>query len=153
MRTDDFSFLKKSETIWECDVMISLLAKLLIRKKDSLSTEELRIRYGVLCGAVGIVLNLLLFAGKLAAGLLSGAIAITADAFNNLSDAGSSLITMVGFRVAGQKADSHHPFGHGRVEYISGLLVSLPFLFVSCFRIILRLKLTVGAVLPCQFLF
>ena len=131
MKTDDFSFLKKSETIRECDVMISLLAKLLIRKKDSLSTEELRIRYGVLCGAVGIVLNLLLFAGKLAAGLLSGAIAITADAFNNLSDAGSSLITMVGFRVAGQKADSHHPFGHGRVEYISGLLVSVLVILVG----------------------
>ncbi len=86
---------------------------------------------GVLSGVVGIALNLLLFAGKLAAGLLAGAISVTADAFNNLSDAASSVVTLVGFRLAGQKADAEHPFGHGRMEYLAGLVVSLLILLVG----------------------
>ncbi|MDE6673554.1 MAG: cation diffusion facilitator family transporter, partial [Acetatifactor sp.] len=86
---------------------------------------------GVLCGAVGVCLNLLLFAGKFCSGLFSGSIAITADAFNNLSDAGSSIITLIGFRMAGHKADHDHPFGHGRIEYISGFLVSLLILLMA----------------------
>ena len=79
---------------------------------------------GVLSGTAGIFFNLLLFAAKLIAGILSNSIAIVADAFNNLSDAGSSIITMIGFRLAGHKADAGHPFGHGRIEYITGMLVS-----------------------------
>ena len=102
--------------------MISLLARLFLRKKDP---ADLRRGYGMLCGAVGIGLNLLLFGGKFLAGTLSGSIAITADAFNNLSDAGSSFVTLVGFHLAGQKPDVHHPFGHGRIEYLSGLAVSM----------------------------
>lgn len=98
--------------------MISLLAKLFIKNGDDTSSPAVRQAYGVLCGSVGIGLNLLLFLGKFLAGLLSHSIAITADAFNNLSDAGSSLITLVGFRMAGQKPDPHHPFGHGRIEYL-----------------------------------
>ena len=86
--------------------------------------SALRRAYGQLCGAVGIGLNLLLFAVKFFAGSVSGSIAITADAFNNLSDAGSSLVTLLGFRLAGRKPDPEHPFGHGRMEYISGLVVS-----------------------------
>lgn len=103
--------------------MITLLARLFIKEKS----DETRIRraYGVLCGAVGICLNVLLFAGKFFAGLLSGSIAITADAFNNLSDAGSSFVTLMGFHLAGQKPDADHPFGHGRLEYLSGLVVSM----------------------------
>ena len=111
--------------------MISLLAKIFIKNRDGESPETLRLRYGVLCGAFGIFLNLMLFVGKLVAGMLSGSISVTADAFNNLSDAGSSLITLVGFRIAGHKADSHHPFGHGRFEYISGLLVSILIILVG----------------------
>ena len=88
-------------------------------------------RYGVFAGSVGIALNLLLFAGKLTAGLVTGAISVTADAFNNLSDAASSVVTLVGFRLAGQKPDVDHPFGHGRMEYLSGLLVSLLILLVG----------------------
>lgn len=80
--------------------------------------------YGMLCSLLGIGLNILLFAGKITAGTLSGSIAITADAFNNLSDAGSSVITLIGFKFAGMKPDTKHPFGHGRIEYISGLVVS-----------------------------
>lgn len=90
-------------------------------------TEDPAVRsaYGTVCGICGIVLNILLFAAKLLAGLLSGSLAVMADAFNNLSDAGSSVITLVGFRMAGKKPDPDHPFGHGRIEYISGLIVSL----------------------------
>ncbi|MBO5213784.1 MAG: cation transporter [Clostridia bacterium] len=111
--------------------MVSLLSKWFIQNRDDLSNPDVRQKYGVLCGILGIVLNLMLFCGKLLAGLLSGSIAITADAFNNLSDAGSSLITLVGFRLAGQKPDPQHPFGHGRFEYISGLLVSLLILLMG----------------------
>ena len=80
---------------------------------------------------IHIVLNLLLSAGKFFAGVVTGSIAITADAFNNLSDAGSSVVTLVGFKLAGQKADDGHPFGHGRAEYLAGLLVSLMILLVG----------------------
>lgn len=108
--------------------MISLLARLFLRKKDP---ADLRRGYGMLCGAVGIGLNLLLFGGKFLAGTLSGSIAITADAFNNLSDTGSSFVTLVGFHLAGQKPDVHHPFGHGRIEYLSGLAVSMLILLMG----------------------
>ncbi|WP_293009806.1 MULTISPECIES: cation diffusion facilitator family transporter [unclassified Oscillibacter] len=105
--------------------MIRLLAKIFIKDRDGTDAPSVRTAYGVLCGAVGIFLNILLFTGKLFAGSVSGSIAVTADAFNNLSDAGSSVITLTGFRLGGHRPDSEHPFGHGRIEYISGLLVSM----------------------------
>ena len=80
---------------------------------------DTRRRCGVRSGGIGIALNLLLFLGKLAAGLLTASIAVTADAFNNLSDAASSVVTLVGFRLAGREEDEEHPFGHGRMEYLS----------------------------------
>lgn len=104
--------------------MIRLLSRWLIKDSQNYSDPRVRTAYGVLCGAVGIFLNLVLFAGKLLAGTLSGSIAITADAFNNLSDAGSSVITLLGFKLAARKPDREHPFGFGRVEYLSGLAVS-----------------------------
>lgn len=104
--------------------MIRFLAKRLIADYDNPSSPKVRQAYGILCGAVGICFNLLLFAGKFFAGLISNSIAITADAFNNLSDAGSSVITLIGFHMAGQKPDLQHPFGHGRIEYVSGLVVA-----------------------------
>ncbi len=104
--------------------MISLLSKWFVRDRDNITDARVRRAYGQLCGTVGIVLNVLLFAGKFFAGTVSGSIAITADAFNNLSDAGSSVVTLLGFRLAGRKPDGEHPFGHGRMEYISGLVVS-----------------------------
>ncbi|MEA4870051.1 MAG: cation diffusion facilitator family transporter [Christensenella sp.] len=91
----------------------------------------MRIRYGMLCGAVGIGFNILLFIGKILTGTLTGSIGITADAFNNLSDAGSSIITLVGFRLSDAKADKEHPFGHGRFEYIAGLFVSMAILLMG----------------------
>ena len=104
--------------------MIELLAKWFIPRAGDAEDDALRRAYGTLCGAVGIGLNLLLFIGKFFAGRLSGSIAVTADAFNNLSDAGSSAVTLLGFRLAGRKPDTGHPFGHGRIEYISGLIVA-----------------------------
>ena len=110
--------------------MIGILSKIFI-KNDNYEDENVRVRYGVLCGGMGIFLNVLLFIGKFIAGILSGSIAITADAFNNLSDAGSSIITLVGFRLASQKPDPDHPYGHGRMEYISGLLVSVAIILMA----------------------
>ena len=111
--------------------MLTFLARCFIPDRENTASPAVRKAYGVLCGAVGIALNLLLFAGKFLAGQLSGSIAITADAFNNLSDAGSSLVTLLGFHLAGQKPDIHHPFGHGRMEYISGLAVSVLILLMG----------------------
>ena len=96
--------------------MISLLAKLLIKDYKNVTDAKVREAYGVLCGGMGIALNILLFLGKFLAGTISGSIAITADAFNNLSDAGSSFITLIGFKLGSQKPDPEHPFGHGRME-------------------------------------
>lgn len=94
-----------------------------MRKEENIETKN-RNRYGMLCGLIGIVLNLSLFAGKLFAGTISGAISITADAFNNLSDAGSSVITIAGFKLAEQRPDEEHPYGHARIEYVATLAVS-----------------------------
>lgn len=105
--------------------MISLLAKRFIKDYNNMKSAHVRHSYGMLCGIVGIVLNILLFAGKFLAGTISHSIAITADAINNLSDAGSSFITLAGFKLASQKPDPDHPYGHGRIEYLSGLFVSL----------------------------
>jgi cation diffusion facilitator family transporter len=110
--------------------MITLLARIFI-KSENYSDLNVRDKYGRLCGIVGILLNILLFAIKLFAAVFTGAIAITADAFNNLSDAASSLVTMIGFKLASNKADSEHPFGHGRIEYISGVIVSFLILLMA----------------------
>lgn len=89
--------------------------------------EEIWLRnlYGIVCGWVGIGFNVLLFIGKFIAGTISSSVAVTADAFNNLSDAGSSIVTLLGFRLGSKKPDASHPYGHGRLEYVSGLIVSL----------------------------
>lgn len=108
--------------------MITVLAKLFVKETEP---EKMRKSYGTLCSIVGILLNILLFVGKYFAGVISGSVAITADAFNNLSDAGSSFITMIGFVFAGKKPDPDHPFGHGRFEYVSGFIVSMAILFMG----------------------
>ena len=108
--------------------MVTLLAKLFIHEEEKSKERQ---AYGMLCGVLGILLNVLLFIGKFVAGRLSNSIAITADAVNNLSDAGSSFITLVGFKLAGQKPDTEHPFGHGRMEYISGLVVAAAILLMG----------------------
>ncbi len=100
--------------------MLSLLIRIFIKDKGPGS----RARYGVLCGAYGIFLNLVLFIGKITVGFLSGAISIVADALNNLSDAASSLVSVIGFKLSNHAPDLEHPFGHGRIEYLAGLIVS-----------------------------
>ncbi len=105
--------------------MLTFLAKLFIPDHKNYRDPTVRTRYGLLCSALGIVLNVLLFVGKYIAGVLSGSVAIAADAVNNLSDAGSSLISLFGFRMASKKPDPDHPFGHGRIEYLAGLAVSV----------------------------
>lgn len=109
--------------------MITFLSKLFIKEKQ----DKIKIRqeYGMLCGVVGIFLNMVLFCLKFFAGTISNSIAITADAINNLSDAGSSLVTLIGFKLAGAKPDPEHPFGHGRIEYVSGLVVSAAILLMA----------------------
>ncbi|MBR7007662.1 MAG: cation transporter [Ruminococcus sp.] len=104
--------------------MTKLLIRLFAKDTQSLKEPSVRLRCGYLGSITGITLNILLFAGKFIAGLLSGAISVTADAFNNLSDAGSSVLSLAGFKMAAQPADKEHPYGHGRMEYVSGLIIS-----------------------------
>ncbi len=105
--------------------MTKLLIKLFIRDCDNIKEPEVRASYGMLSGVVGIICNVILFAFKFFAGIITGAVSVSADAFNNLSDAGSSIITFIGFKMAGKPADIDHPYGHGRIEYIAGLIVSM----------------------------
>lgn len=105
--------------------MITLLSKIFIKDYKNYENAVVRGKYGLLCAVWGIILNLLLFAAKMVAGTLANSVSVLADAFNNLSDAGSSLVTLFGFKAASKKADSDHPFGHGRYEYIAGLVVSV----------------------------
>jgi len=112
-----------------------MLSKFLISKfvpnYQDTTNKKVRDSYGYLGGLVGIIVNLILFATKLIIGILSNSIAITADAFNNLSDVASSVITILGFKLASKPADKEHPFGHGRLEYISGLIVSFMVILVG----------------------
>lgn len=94
-------------------------------------TNEQREAYGIKCGIIGICLNVLLFTGKLLAGIFSKSVAVIADAFNNLSDAAASVVTVAGFKLSGKKPDADHPFGHGRMEYVAGLIVSFLILMVG----------------------
>jgi len=111
--------------------VIEVLARRLIPGYPDTENPKVRQSLGMLCGFVGIGLNVLLCALKLFAGLLSGSIAVTADALNNLSDAGSSVVSLLGFHLAAQEPDRDHPFGHGRMEYISGLIVSMLILLMG----------------------
>lgn len=111
--------------------MTKLLLRLFVKNREDTASPVVRGAYGKLAGVVGIVCNLLLFAGKLVAGLLSGAVSIMADAVNNLSDAASSIVTLLGFHLAERPADESHPFGHARIEYISGLGVAALILIIG----------------------
>jgi len=111
--------------------MIELLSRLFISNRGDMQDPGVRRAYGELCGGVGVALNILLFAAKYLAGVLTASIAITADAFNNLSDAGSSIITLIGFKLSGKVNDDEHPFGHGRSEHIAGLIVAMAILLVG----------------------
>lgn len=111
--------------------MITILSKIFIKNRNDVGDVKVREQYGLLCGIVGIILNALLSAAKITVGVLTGAISIIADGVNNVTDAGSSVITLFGFRLAAKPTDPKHPFGHGRMEYISGLIVSVLILAVG----------------------
>jgi len=104
---------------------MALLSKIFIKSEENDTRSSERKKYGELLGGVGIVLNLLLFVVKLSAGIISGAVSITADAFNNLSAGGTSLLQLIGYRMSAQKPDNKRSFGHGRFEYISGFVISI----------------------------
>lgn len=111
--------------------MTNTLIRLFIRDADNTRDARVREQYGVLSGAVGIACNVFLFALKLVIGFLTGSISIAADAFNNLSDGLSCLISIVGFKVSGKAPDAKHPFGYGRTEYIAGLIVAFIIVLVG----------------------
>ena len=111
--------------------MFQFILRRVLPEGSNPSHPQVRRRCGLAAGGIGVALNLTLFLGKLCAGALTGAISVTADAFNNLSDAAGSVVTLAGFRMAGRRADAEHPFGHGRVEYLAGLAVSLLILLVG----------------------
>ena len=111
--------------------MTDLLLRLALRGREDYRSPDVRSRVGSLSGAVGIGANLLLFGGKLLAGLLTGSVSITADAMNNLSDASSSIVTLLGFRLAQQPPDEDHPYGHARFEYLSGLAVAVMIMLIG----------------------
>lgn len=111
--------------------MTKLLIKLFVKDSRNVSDPAVRQRYAMLAGITGIVLNLLLFAGKLTTGILAASVAVIADAFNNVSDAGSSVITIIGFRLAGKHEDKEHPLGHGRLEYVSAFIVDMLIILVG----------------------
>ena len=123
--------------------MIKLLTRLFVKNSDDIKNPEVRSAYGNMSGIVGIFLNLCLFAAKLTAGIVSASISVIADAFNNLSDAGSSVVTFLGFKLASRPADKEHPFGHGRYEYVAGLGISVVILLVG----IELLKSSIGKII------
>lgn len=111
--------------------MVTLLSKIFIKNRKDYENPITRRAYGMLCSIMGIVLNIILFAVKLVIGLLTGSISIMADSYNNLSDAGSSLLSLFGFKFAGKKASDDRPFGHGRIEYIAGLVIAIIIVIVG----------------------
>ncbi len=111
--------------------MTRLIMKLFIKNSEDVKDEKVRQRYGIVGGVVGIICNIILFAAKFFAGIITSSVSISADAFNNLSDAGSSIVTLVGFKMAFKPADSEHPFGHGRIEYLAGLTVAVAIILMG----------------------
>lgn len=111
--------------------MTRLLIRLFVKNSEDTENPAVRKSYGTLSGGVGIFCNLILCITKIAVGLLTASISITADGLNNLSDMGSSVITLIGFKMAGKPADKDHPFGHGRMEYMSAFIVAVLILLVG----------------------
>lgn len=111
--------------------MTNFLIRIFIGKNKDTNDPKIRSRYANLAGVTGIILNILLFVGKLTLGILSASVAIIADAFNNISDAGSSVVTLIGFRLAGKPVDKEHPLGHGRLEYVTGFIVDMLIVLVG----------------------
>ena len=112
-------------------MLSNFLVKRFVKNSENVSDVKVRESYANLAGIIGIITNSLLFLIKLSVGLLSNSVSILADAFNNLSDAASSIITIIGFKMANKPADAEHPFGHGRIEYITAMIVSFMVMLVG----------------------
>lgn len=110
---------------------MNFLVKLFIKDSENTKDSKVRAKYGYLASGVGIILNLIIAAGKMVVGILFGSVAILADGLNNLADGGSSVVSIVGFKFASKPADSKHPFGHARLEYVCSLIVSVVILFIG----------------------
>ena len=111
--------------------MTELLIKIFIKNSNNLNDSDVRCAYGKFSGIVGIICNVILFVIKLLAGTIFNSVAITADAVNNLSDASSSVVSLLGFKMADKQADAEHPYGHARYEYLSGLLVAVMIIVIG----------------------
>ena len=111
--------------------MIKFLVKKLIKNHEDVKDNKVREKYGVLGGVLGIICNLILFAVKLIIGILVNAVAVMSDAFNNLTDSFSSIVGIISAKISNKKPDKDHPFGHQRIEYISGLIVAIIILFMT----------------------
>ena len=112
-------------------LLTKLLIRMFVKDSENVKNPEVRTAYGNMSGITGIVLNLILFLAKLLAGIFSSSVSIIADAFNNLSDAGSSVVTFLGFKLASRPADDEHPYGHGRYEYVAGMAISVVIFLVG----------------------
>lgn len=112
-------------------LLTNLLIKSFVKESEKTERPEVRERYAMLSGTTGIIANIALFILKLLTGIFSGTVAIVADAFNNISDAGSSVVTMLGFRMSSKHADKEHPLGHGRMEYITAFIVDIMIMIVG----------------------
>ena len=128
--------------------MSELLFTLFIKNKDDYANPKVRERYLSLSGVTGIIVNILLFIGKLLLGVFSGSVAMIADAFNNISDAGSSLLSLIGLRLASKHVDKDHPQGHGRMEYVTGFIVDMLILLVGFELLKSSFEKILGATLP-----
>ena len=111
--------------------LINVLCRIFVKNYKDTKNPKVRLEYGIFAGIVGIICNIVLFLTKLTAGFLTSSLSIMADAINNLSDAGSSIVTLAGFKLASKPADSEHPYGHGRIEYISGLFVAVMIILMA----------------------
>ena len=128
--------------------MYKLLVKLFIKDNKNTKDPLVRAKYGSLAGNVGITVNIILFIFKIIAGIISGSIAIITDGINNLTDASSSIITLVGFKMSVKPADEDHPFGHQRIEYLTGVIVSFIILFIGIFLGIESVKKIIEPSMP-----
>ena len=133
--------------------MKKLLVKLFIKNYQDTSNPVIRAKYGSLAGIVGICVNILLFIVKVIAGIVSGSISIITDGINNLTDASSSIITLVGFKMSTKPADEDHPFGHQRIEYLTGVIISFIILFIGIFLGIESVKKLIDPSMPTPNIF
>ena len=111
--------------------MTNLIIRTFIKNYDKTEDGRVREQYGVLAGILGIFCNLLLFLVKLSVGLIINSVAVISDAFNNMSDMGSSVVTIIGVKLSGKRPDKEHPFGHGRMEYVASLIVAFIIMLVG----------------------